>query len=110
MIAFKLSTGESLDMFPDTSISLEINNPLFETDVIKGTYTYPFDFPNTDANRKNLGFPTELMNRNIAAFTFQVDMLVEGILFKQGYLKILKITPKRITASFLAGMGSIMNW
>ncbi len=65
MIDFKDAvTGESLDLFADTSISVEETNPLFETDNLKGTFIYPFDFPDTPGNRRKLGYPGELLNKN----------------------------------------------
>ncbi len=52
---------KSLDLYPDSSITLEYNNPLFSTigDLGK-TYTYPFKIPRTPKNEVDLYFPNYL--------------------------------------------------
>jgi hypothetical protein len=108
MIDFRINaTGESLDLYPDTTLSLEINNPLFDTDVIKGALAYPFDFPDTPRNRKILGFPAELLNIITVASHIASDLYINGMLFKSGTLIILKQVDSKITTSFVAGIGAI---
>jgi hypothetical protein len=53
--------NKALDLYPDASISLEYNNPLFGTigDLGK-TYTYPFKVPRTPKNEVDLDFPNYL--------------------------------------------------
>lgn len=53
--------NKSLDLYPDSSIALEYNNPLFSTigDLGK-TYTYPFKIPRTPKNEVDLDFPNYL--------------------------------------------------
>jgi hypothetical protein len=108
MIDFRISaTGESLDMYPDTVLNLEINNPLFDTDIIKGALIYPFDFPDTPGNRRKLGFPAQLLNTTTVSASLASDLYIEGILFKSGTLTILKQVDSKITTSFVAGVGAL---
>jgi len=53
MIAIKIG-DEFLDLFPDTKITLDKNNPIYaEDNIIPGDYTYPFDIPFAEASPKN---------------------------------------------------------
>jgi hypothetical protein len=107
MIEIKLATGESLELYASTALSLEINNPLFDAGIIKGSLIYPFDFPATPANRKNLGFPAELLNKVATAGKYQAGIWFEGNLFKSGILQIEKVVDDKITATFVAGAGGL---
>lgn len=50
-------SGESLDLAPGTSISMVFNNSLLDSDVLQGSYSLPFNLPDTPKNRRILNFP-----------------------------------------------------
>ncbi|NJO92112.1 MAG: hypothetical protein HC831_26425 [Chloroflexia bacterium] len=76
-----------LDLLPESSISLELNNPIFADDIIPGSFSLPFDLPLTDRNRQVLGYP-ELLNLSgrPAVKIRNVELWILGIPWRSGEL------------------------
>lgn len=60
MLSITTSTGHKLDLFPDTTISIEENSPMF-TDI--GSYSLPVELPPTPGNLEALDFPDRVQRR-----------------------------------------------
>ncbi len=112
MIGIKLDgDDEFLELDPDTSISLKLENPILgDGDKISpGSYSFPFDIPGGTASPKNaarLKYPHVLENNE--AYQLQNATLYWGGLpFKQGTLKGKSSVGNRIPANFLFGLSQV---
>ncbi|MEO7174214.1 MAG: hypothetical protein ABI002_00385, partial [Saprospiraceae bacterium] len=59
MIGIKIR-GSFLDLFPSTTLSIELNNTIFlgdNYDAIPGSFAFPIDIPLTDKNNSILDSP-----------------------------------------------------
>ena len=83
-IKIKKITGEAFDLPQDYTIESEKNNPVFEK---KGSQTVPISFPDTNTNKKLLGFPGRLdrMDRMDDPISVVVD---SGPLQQSGLLAV----------------------
>ena len=52
--------GEALDMLPNAAINVESASPIFENEILRGEYSYPFTIPLTNRNRTLLGYMEEV--------------------------------------------------
>jgi len=65
MYAIRLPSGEFLDTPTDLQISYELNNQVFasaSTDILPGSFTFPFDLPLTGRLRRQLNWPELITN------------------------------------------------
>jgi hypothetical protein len=79
----------NLVLNPDTSIRMEHNSPLFQTDVLPGSRTYSFGIPINDPNRLALQFPEKLMH-NGRIKIYKCNYYFHGKLISSGRLLILR--------------------
>lgn len=100
MIGIKVD-DQFLDIDADTSIRFTLENPLFLSDnstLIPGSYSRPFNLPDTPTNRRLLNYPTEIDN---ASF-FQIDRDAQfcfcGVFLWNATLTIKKSSNKRYKA------------
>lgn len=96
--------GEALDLAPNTSLSLEINNPLLSRDVIPGSYSLPFTLPATPRNRLRLGFPERLDLSARPGTRYQVVLYIEGMYWRSGDLILRKVSNTSYSANFQTGV------
>lgn len=78
--------GNALTLNDDTTISIEINNSMFESNVISGDITYTFSLPADANNNKILGFANNMsMVRQKQRCTIGIDniTIVDGELWIQ---------------------------
>lgn len=85
-MAIKIWVNEELlDVPEDTQLTLKNSSPIFETEVERGEYSYPFKLPLTQRNSKILGFPEQLtVTEEIFTFNAELERLgsiSSGILF-----------------------------
>lgn len=71
--------NQSLDLDPGTSISMEINNPVFAGDVLPGSFSMPFTIPASATNGKILGFPELINLAKTPKLRYEAELIVEGI-------------------------------
>ncbi len=77
------SDGTQIDLFPGTKIQFQLVNSAFDSDVLKGSFTYSFPIPATDHNRIHFGSP-ELMSSE-AGYSNSFD----GYRLKSGLIEML---------------------
>jgi hypothetical protein len=109
MIGIEITEGEFLDLYPNTRISLKLNNPLFgDGDFIPGEYSLPFEIPLSDRNVQILKNPDVIKNRLKQRKYTNVRIWYDGLQFKKGTLTISNVLPgKRAAASFTFGLSTI---
>lgn len=86
MIEIRNSEGQLAEMYPNTKISIEKNNPLFnDQDKLFEDITYPFKMPATDINKIffNSGHLLESSN---SVYEMDVTTVVSGYSFYAGKL------------------------
>jgi len=103
MIRLEIVTNRgrfNLALKEDTSIRMEHNSPLFQTDVIPGSRTYNFAIPFNDINRIALEFPEKIMyNGRIRIYS--CNYYFHNYLFN-GKLAILRVNSE-YQAQFIDG-------
>lgn len=80
MIGVKIR-GEWLDLFPNTTLSFDLNNPAYlgdDVDVIQGAFSFPADIPLTPTNRKTLDNPQRLDSTALFVKDEPAEVWAEG--------------------------------
>ncbi|QNF34370.1 hypothetical protein HUW51_17175 [Adhaeribacter swui] len=96
-----------LDLPPDLSVQMEIYNPLFQTDYIPGSLTYPFNLPaDSKLNQRELSFPGELAVSRYSKKFFSAQMYLMDQLWRVGKLNVLKKV-KDYSVNFQTDIGDI---
>ena len=101
------SKNEYLDLFENTKIRFEINNPFFQIDYVWGSFAYPFELRNTPKNRYLLEFPEFLENPNLFINKAEIIFFIDGIKWCDGILNITKATESSISASISLDYGTL---
>lgn len=85
--------GESLDLFPDTRLELERNNPFLQlAEAIIGTYSFPFSVKNTAKNNRLLGY-SGTWQKVISSTGIDAVLLDGGIPMFRGKIKVEETEP-----------------
>jgi hypothetical protein len=113
-----ISTGEFLQLYPDTVLELEDFNPFlqFTEEGIKGSFTMPFDIKATPHNNRNVGYASihqkKLSGSGIDAILYDDANMQHGV----GKIKIEKPTNDlnnvedgKISCYFLAGASNFFQ-
>lgn len=76
---------ELLDMEPESNLSLEYSSPLFENEVQRGEFSYPFTIPLTERNKRLLNNPQFVNNPEITiqqtVYFERLNKKAPGVLF-----------------------------
>lgn len=102
------SLSQTADMYPDTIIQIERNNPLFnEENELFADITFPFKLPLTPGNQEFIknAHLVEAANKEYAQ---EVTLLVDGTPFHAGILTY-KITGSDIDAVFKINYGALSD-
>lgn len=94
--------GESLDLFPNTSIPLNLVNPIFSE---VGTHSLSFELPKTDKNKKLLDFAHRLELLNNVTDDFEVMIYIAHMEWLKGLLTV-KETSTSYSVYFCSENGS----
>ena len=102
---------EFLDLYPDTSIRLRLENPLLSgaEKLSPGSFSLPFDLPTGDDSPRN---SSKLKNPNVIenneSFVLQkANLFFDGVPFKRGNLKAQIGTDKNASSYFTFGLNTI---
>jgi hypothetical protein len=82
------ATGELLDLYPDTSVELELVNPAFTSADEGGSFSYPFDLPGTSTNHRITGHAYLLEKRDVLGISIRAKLSLFGLPVADGVLKI----------------------
>jgi hypothetical protein len=110
MLVIRLA-GRVLSLLPNTSISYEINNPIFEADSLVGSFSYSFNLPLDDNNRQHFGFPEIVENTASLRRVFEdCDLEDEGqVLGRAGQLRLRTILPTSVKATVSFGLSALVK-
>lgn len=82
------ATGELFDLYPDTSVELEFNNPAFASADEGGSFGYPFDLPGTQHNHRITGHAYMLERRDVLGLSIPVRLTLFGLPIAEGVAKL----------------------
>lgn len=100
-------TGQYLDLFAGTVISFQINNPIFDTEVIQGAYSFPMNVPATSKNKLVLGLLAPLQTADALTVSFAAEVQEGFVTLMTGTMKIRQLTDKSIQVYFLVNQSKI---
>ncbi len=100
--------GRALDLAPDASVSLVFNNSLFDSDVLQGSFSYPFTLPASPHNRLTLGFPEII--ENLAELETEYECLfVYEALALRARLKVREVTHSAYSVNLFTQVGAVAD-
>lgn len=100
-----IADNQYLDLFPDTSLSIELTNPLFAE---RGSSSLPIDLPASPHNMKLLDFPGSMVAAKTWTSAFQV--LVTTDIFQWfATLQVISISETTISVSILFAETAFYN-
>lgn len=94
--------GQSLDLYPDTILTFEQQNPLFQREIGAEGYSYPVDIPVSPFNVQLLGFLSNIQSATPFK-DYECEVIVNNK-SKMGTFSILKASPSRLTCSIFLGL------
>jgi hypothetical protein len=97
--------NESLDL-GSVSVTFDLRNPIFN-DI--GSFSYPFNLPNTPKNRALLGFPDKINYGGSTPKSQQADIYIDGMIWKRGIIVVRDANEKHIRVNFGVGEGYFFN-
>jgi len=93
MIGFRIDE-EFLELDENTSIQMELNNPLFNQDFEKGSLTYDITAPRSPRNQRLLRFAGSLSIRSYTKESIPCQMWLHNQLWRIGKLRVLEASDK----------------
>ena len=100
--------GESADLTPGTTLTLERFNPLMDFETVQGSRVYGFDLPDTPTNRRLLGY---FYQPQVAyqARKFRCEKYEHGQLVEQGFVMIQEVKSTGFSLYFTQNLGEIFG-
>ena len=105
MYAIQLPSGEFLDTPTDLQIPYELNNQVFSsasTDLLPGSYTFPFDLPLTGRLRRQLGWPDVITNARPWASIPECWIYVHNTPLFYGTLSVQQAGPAKVRVNIVS--------
>lgn len=90
MLDLKIA-GESVDLYPDATITIDEESPVFEKDTIPGGYSFPFTLPITPRNRRILGFPERIEKAGAMTRELPFELFFMGRLRLSGTVSVTEV-------------------
>lgn len=98
--------GKALDLNEGTAVSMVFNNTLLDSEVLQGSYSLPFNLPDTARNRISLGFLGVI--ENVADMLIEIDcQLRYEVVVINAKLKIRDYTKKGYSVNLQTDIGAI---
>lgn len=105
MIAVKIA-GNNLVMGEKSSITMEHNNPLFDEELIKGEYAFPFDIP-YHGNGRALDFIYELPLVNRKRSFPKAELRYKGVKLNDAILDINSVKEHTVNGSLRVNFSAL---
>lgn len=84
----------------DSTLSLEINNPLFETDLLPGDWSLPFTVPDHPENDITFNLPKDISNVELFEQDYDADLYIGGTLYSLGRINVTRAENGRYSLVF----------
>ena len=100
---FKIILNNTALDLGKVSVTFELKNPIFN-DI--GSFSYPFNLPNTPRNRAALGFPDKLhYSGDDIRKSHPAEIYFNGLLWRKGVLVVRDANDQQIKVNFGVGEG-----
>lgn len=100
--------NESLDVGKDLRIRLSLISPLFSGEIGYNSQSFSFTLPNSPRNRRLLGFPDLITQKNVS-FDVSADLWLGGNYFDSGSLRVSPAGPySPFQVVFLLGISPLV--
>ncbi len=110
MLALRTYNGQALELSPDTTLSVELNNALLADATNNGAYALPFTLPRTARNQVGLGFPELLDHAAGQRRRYEnTDVFDDGQHLLSGTLQLLRVTASTYELTLLFGASAVMT-
>lgn len=101
-----LANGEALDA-EGVQLQLNLVCPLFNAELLSGSYAFPFDLVNSPRNSYLLGLPHVV---DVVELERDYEVRLDnGLVQMPGRLRVLKATPSRIRTTLLLATGRLAD-
>lgn len=84
----------------ESTLSLEINNPLFETELLPGDWTLPFTVPDHPTNNIIFNLPKDISNTAEFEQDYDAELYIGGNLYSLGRINVTRAEPGRYSLVF----------
>ena len=84
----------------ESNLSLEINNPLFETEILPGDWTLPFTVPDHPTNNIIFNLPKDISNTAEFEQDYDAELYIGGNLYSLGRINVTRAEPGRYSLVF----------
>lgn len=84
----------------DSTLSLEINNPLFESDLLPGDWTLPFTVPDHPTNNQLFNLPKAISNTARFEQNYNAELYIGGTLYSLGTINVTRAEQGRYSLIF----------
>lgn len=91
----------------DSTLSLEINNPLFESDLLPGDWSLPFTVPDHPDNDITFNLPKHLPNTATFEQDYDADLYIGGKLYSMGRINVTRAEKGRYSLVFSSEIGRL---
>ncbi|MEM9930702.1 MAG: hypothetical protein AAF840_12830 [Bacteroidota bacterium] len=98
MFSLRLPSGQDLDLSPGSSITLNLNCPIFDPQRTDRTWAFPLTLPRSPRNEQLL--QTSRVDGLRIGDKIPATLYIGGIPFEQGVLKVKKLARKTINVNF----------
>jgi hypothetical protein len=109
MIELIASDNTVLDLIPGTVLQVNLKNPIFNTEVMEGSFSYAFTIPLTPKNRLFFGLPDQVSS--LAGYTVEFEgfRLKYGLIELSCKLSLLKVVNGNLSANVYTASGALAD-
>lgn len=100
------SNGRPVVLSPGTSVQLELNSPLFDEEVVRGSYSYSFSVP-APPNGPLYGFPERLDADAAPGGELPAELRLDGLPLLTGTQRVRSASAKKYSLNLSATLGGL---
>ncbi|GAB2954680.1 hypothetical protein GCM10027048_20220 [Hymenobacter coalescens] len=100
------SAGQPIALAPGTSVQLEMNSPLFDEEVLKGTYSFSFSVP-APPNGEVYGFPELPESASVRRGGIPGELSDDGHRLLTGTQRVRTANARQYAVNLVGGLGEL---
>ncbi len=101
--------GENLNLKKGSKVSLELNNPMFNEELIEGSFTYPFELDMSGHNIRLTNFRNMIQNKRRLEEPIDCYLDIHGNPYKAAKLRLDYSSSERMTGFLQVDSGSVAD-
>jgi hypothetical protein len=104
-VTIETMSGQAIDLPQNFTIQLDLINSVFDTEVLRGSFSMPVQIPATPRNRVLFGFPEQPRS---TSSVYKIDIRIRyGSMTLIGVLRLKDTTEKAFSSTVIAGVGTV---